>query len=238
MLKIINLSVKINKKTILHPLSLDIKAGEQVSILGQNGSGKTTLLKAITGSLKHTGTITLNGKNIAQSSAYQRAHLIGYIQQHVDQGTIGHMTVEQNMLFALKKKHNLCLAYTKKSINCVHDIIKTAPLTLNKRLKQRVDSLSGGQRQLLALLMVMQKDSSLFLMDEITAALDPNTAQSVAKEVNQILGKRNSASIAVTHDLAHALQYSTRIIILHSGYIAHDITDFGGITKADLINMF
>ena len=208
---------------VLHDFSLAVKPGERVTILGHNGSGKSTLLRAIAGSVIPTrGSIIVNTHNITSYPAHLRANTVGYVQQNPALGTALQCTVEENLFFSFNTPSPFSLAHSKKHKARAKVLLSKIP-TLKKHKKSLASNLSGGQRQLLAVLMVMQKKAPLLLLDEVTAALDPQAAKNVMSSIYKTIQDTQQTVLSVTHNPRHALLYSTRIIILSEGRMAHDI---------------
>lgn len=208
---------------ILKDFSLNVTQGERVTILGHNGSGKSTLLRAIAGNImSSTGTITVSEHDITALAAYKRSNIVGYVQQNTSLGTALQCTVADNLFFAFNTGAPLALARSQTHKQRAKIVLSKNP-TLKQHRKSFANNLSGGQRQLLAVLMVMQKNTPLLLLDEVTAALDPQAAKNVMSNIYKTIQDTGQTVLSVTHNPRHALLYSTRIIILSEGKIVHDI---------------
>lgn len=228
MLNIKNISISYSTPQgplrIMRNFSLNVSAGERVTILGHNGSGKSTLLKAIAGNITPShGEIIVQERDITPLSAHLRSSIVGYVQQNTSLGTAGHCTVEDNLFFAFKARSPLSLTRSTKNKALAQAVFRKSAPILQKHKKAFASSLSGGQRQLLAVLMVMQKHAPLLLLDEVTAALDPKAAKDIMSSIYKAIQQTEQTVLSVTHNPRHALLYSTRIIILSEGRIAHDI---------------
>ncbi|WP_252856497.1 ATP-binding cassette domain-containing protein [Erysipelothrix rhusiopathiae] len=118
--------------------------------------------------------------------------------------------------------------------------MKSLDLGLEDKLHVQVGQLSGGQRQALSLLMALMNNPNLLLLDEHTAALDPKSSESIIKLTQEMVSKRKITTIMVTHNLQHALDYGTRLLMFHNGTIIRDISndEKSKLTKTDLLNMF
>ena len=240
MLSIKNLHVSFatpqGPRCILKGFSLTVEQGAHVSILGHNGSGKSTLLRTIAGyNTTRSGSITINGTRVEAQPAHKRAHIIGYAQQNTLLGTAPLCSVEENLCFAISGTP-LSLARSRTHLEQAHNILKNSALNLYKHRATPAKRLSGGQRQLLAFLMIIQKQTPLLLLDEITAALDPQNSENVANTTYQAIKDSGRTSLSVTHNLRHALAYSTRLIILAEGDISHDIST-ADIKKLDELEL-
>lgn len=222
MLTLKNVSVSINKMPILKNISFTTYPGEHVAVIGQNGSGKTTLVRAITRDIAiNKGAIFLNDVKISTLSRAQCAAYISHLQQNVSLGTIGHLTVAQNLLFASQGTRPFLPIAMPFNIKKIKD---TLPLSLKKYLKKPTHLLSGGERQLLSLMMILQKNTPFLILDEVTSALDPQTAHLVMRKSTTALKEKNKTSLFITHNLEHALTYSSRIVVMRSGSIVDIIS--------------
>lgn len=244
-----------NEKKALVNLNLTLESGDFVTILGSNGAGKSTLFNAICGSfLPDSGKILLNGQNIISRSEHERAMHIGRLFQDPMKGTAPNMTIEENLALAYGRKHKLSLfkrknntnnssskneRYTKPSIFALNksdtdyfrELLSTLDLGLEHRMKTKVGTLSGGQRQAVSLIMSTISNPQLLLLDEHTAALDPETAIKILKITDDIVKKNHITTLMITHDINSALSYGNRTIMLDEGSI---ILDFKGEERKNL----
>jgi putative ABC transport system ATP-binding protein len=208
-------------------LSLDIKEGEFVSIIGSNGTGKSSLLNIISGLIKETsGEITLDNINLTALPEHERTKIISRVFQNPSSGACPSMTVRENLSLALNKGKLLnlkkCLRYKTEKLE---ELLEGISLDLKKYLDVEVKYLSGGQRQALALVMASVSSPQILLLDEHTAALDPKTSNEIMDLTNKIVAEKNIITLMVTHNLKHALTYGNRLIMLHKGEIVLDVID-------------
>lgn len=228
-LKNVSLTVNIGsneQKQILHNINLKLNDGDFVTLLGTNGAGKSTLLNLINGSLMPTtGQILLDGRDLTRLSEVKRAKYIAQVFQDPKMGTAPRMTVAENLLLALKRGQRRSLRLRKLEQHLPLFSRETAQLPngLNKRLDTFVGNLSGGQRQTLSFLMATIKRPELLLLDEHTAALDPNTSKELLHLTDQVVKKQKLTCIMITHQLKDALKYGNRLIILNDGQIVFDV---------------
>ncbi len=228
MLNINNLTVGFNlgtpsEKMVLKNFNLDVEDGEFIVLLGSNGAGKSTLFNAILGSLSYKGDIVLDGKNINSLPQHKRAKKIGVVFQDPLRGTAPNMTVFENMLISSKNIKNFYSRKKYKEIVCQE--LSKYGLGLENQLTTNANKLSGGQRQVLTLYMATNSNPRVLLLDEHTAALDPNTSEKVMEITNDIVTSKNTTTLMITHNLKTALQYGTRLIILNEGKIVVDLKD-------------
>ena len=230
LLSLKNIDKSFNKGTVdemhLFPdFNLDIEEGEFVSIVGSNGSGKTTLLNIINGSVSiDGGSIYLKDENINKVKEHIRARRIGRVFQDPSLGTSPHMSIIENLALAENKgqSYGLTFALSKKKIAYYHELLKSLNLGLEDKMNTKVNKLSGGQRQALALLMATLSPVDILLLDEHTAALDPKTSEMIMELTNRIVEEKNITTIMVTHNLRYAVEYGTRLLMFNQGKIVVD----------------
>lgn len=231
-LELKNISMTVNngtpeEKQILKRTNLVLNDGDFVTLLGTNGAGKSTLLNIINGSLQPTtGQVILDDSDLTSLSEVKRAKYIAQVFQDPKMGTAPRMTVAENLLLALKRgeKRHLKLRGLDKQRQMFSRETSQLPNGLNKRLDTFVGNLSGGQRQTLSFLMATIKRPHLLLLDEHTAALDPNTSHELLELTNNVVKKQKLTCIMITHHLKDALKYGNRTIILNNGEVVLDIS--------------
>ena len=205
----------VNEMCLFQDFNLTIPDSQFVSVVGSNGSGKTSMLNLICGSISaDAGKVIVNGTDITGQKEYMRHRKIGRVYQNPSAGTCPNMTVLENMAVAdLKEKgYGLNRCVRKSRENAYREMLSGLGLGLEDKLETKVGSLSGGQRQVLALL----------ILDEHTAALDPRTAEIVMKLTDQIVREKKMTTVMVTHNLRYALEYGDRILMMHQGKIVLD----------------
>lgn len=216
----------IDEKVAINEMSLHVRKGDFVTVIGSNGAGKTTFLNLISGTFRpDEGDIFIDASKVTHLPEHRRAKYLGRIFQDPLMGTAASMTIEENLAMAdLRGKHRgLRWGVTKSLREHYRHILSVLELGLETRLKDTVSLLSGGQRQSLTLLMVTLSLPKLLLLDEHTAALDPKTAQRVIGLTKKIVEKNNLTTIMVTHNMLQAIKYGNRMIMLHEGKIQFDI---------------
>jgi len=223
----------VNEMCLFHNFNLIIQDGEFVSVVGSNGSGKTSMLNIICGSIAiDQGNIKINDLNIANMPEFKRQRRIGRVYQNPAMGTCPTMTILENMSLADNKGKvfNLQRGTDKKRIQFYRENLRTLNLGLEDKLEIPVGSLSGGQRQAMALLMVTMTPIEFLILDEHTAALDPKTAELIMELTDKVVKEKKITTIMVTHNLRYAVEYGNRLIMMHQGEI---IIDKSGISKTD-----
>ncbi|ACA83476.1 ABC transporter ATP-binding protein [Leuconostoc citreum] len=214
---------------ILDNLNFDIFDGDFITVLGTNGAGKSTLFNTIAGNLKiASGVLKHHDKNIANDSAVSRTDYIARVFQDPKMGTAPRMTVAENLLLAEKRGKKRTLhsrGLTKEKLAEYANITKVMGNNLDTRLQTATGNLSGGQRQALSFLMATRVKPELLLLDEHTAALDPKTSEQLMLATNEQVTKNKLTALMITHNLADALKYGNRLIILNAGKIVLDVRD-------------
>ncbi len=232
----------INEKVALDDFSLEVAAGDFITILGSNGAGKSTLFNAILGDfITDEGNIILDGHDITFDKDYKRALNISCLYQNPLRGTAPNMTIEENLALAYTRKASKSFfAVNKKDSALFREALSQLELGLEDRMKTKMGLLSGGQRQAASLLMAALARPKLLLLDEHTAALDPSAAQKVLKITRDIVGRDNITTLMITHDMKNALSYGNRTIMMDSGRLVLDISgeQRSNMTPADLVKFF
>lgn len=234
----------VNEKVALDGLSLTVNDGDFITVVGSNGAGKSTLFNAISGVfLADRGRILLDGKNITFEPDYVRSKYIGRMFQDPLKGTAPHMTIMENLALAYlraEKNTNPFSRITKKERELFREKLKMLDMGLEDRMNTPVGTLSGGQRQALTLLMATLVPPKILLLDEHTAALDPQAAEKIMDLTKQITQENNTTCLMVTHNLKQAVSIGNRTLMMANGHIVVDITgeDRKDLTIQDLMRMF
>lgn len=217
----------VNEMCLFNGFNLTINHGEFVSVVGSNGSGKTSLLNIICGSIPiDQGKIEIKGIDITNTAEYKRQMRIGRVYQNPALGTCPNMTILENMSLADHKGKTFFLqrGTDKKRIEVYKEILRQLGLGLEDKLEVAVGSLSGGQRQALALVMATMTPIEFLILDEHTAALDPKTAELIMILTDKIVREKKLTTIMVTHNLRYAVEYGNRLLMMHQGEIVIDST--------------
>lgn len=193
LLSVEHLSCGYGDRPVLNDVNLTVKEGETVLIAGPNGCGKSTLLKAIIGMLPLTGgDIRFQGRSITSLSTEQRVLAgIGYLRQ--TDNIFPSQTVDENLALAGLTLSRATYAASRAEMLDLFDFLKP-------KLNVRAGSLSGGQRQALALAMVFLRPQKLYLLDEPTAGLSPKAAEENISKIHEFAGGLRSV-VMVEHRL-------------------------------------
>ncbi|MHC1786840.1 MAG: ABC transporter ATP-binding protein [Christensenellales bacterium] len=205
--------------------SLSVGKGEFISVVGSNGSGKTSLLNILCGSIPvDAGQLLLDGTDITRQKEHLRARRIARIYQNPAMGTCGRMTILENMALADSKykRMNLRPGTDKAQLPRYRQMLAELGLGLENMMQARAGSLSGGQRQALALSMSRLNPIDFFILDEHTAALDPKTADVIMRLTDRMVREGGLTAIMVTHNLRFALDYGDRLLMMHQGQAVLD----------------
>jgi len=230
----------VNEKKALDRLSLHVKPGDFISIIGANGAGKSTLFNAISGSFyTDEGTIILDGKDITLMPEHKRARIIGRLFQDPMLGTAPDISIMENMALAAGKGGWLSILSNKEKAD-FKDRVALLEMGLENRMSQPVKLLSGGQRQALTLLMATYHAPKLLLLDEHTAALDPATAEKVLEITRQVVAENRLTCLMITHNMQNALDLGNRTLMMNQGKIIYDVEgeERKGLTVRDLLERF
>lgn len=248
MLKLTNVSKTFNKGTInekkaLKNLNLTLNDGDFVTVIGGNGAGKSTMLNMIAGVYPiDAGRIEIDGVNISRQPEYKRAKFIGRVFQDPMKGTAAGMEIQENMALAFRRGHRRGLGWGIRSRekDYYHDLLTRLGLGLQNRMTSKVGLLSGGQRQALTLLMATLQKPKLLLLDEHTAALDPQTAKKVLDLTREMVEEQKLTALMVTHNMRDAIQIGNRLIMMNDGQIIYDVAgeEKQKLTVEDLLEKF
>ncbi len=231
MLDVLNLSMLFSKGTVnehkaLDNVSLHLDKGDFVTVLGSNGAGKSSLFNAICGTHDvEIGKIVLDGRDITWMREHKRARIIGRLFQDPMKGTAPDMTIEENLALAHARQSRgpFSRAVKKSDQALFRDKLAEFHMGLENRMKTKVGLLSGGQRQAMTLLMATVASPKLLLLDEHTAALDPNTAEIVLNITKEIVARQGITTMMITHNMVSALALGTRTIMMDAGRIVLDV---------------
>lgn len=216
----------VDETTVFDGFDFKVEDGDFVSVIGSNGSGKTTLLNLICGSLHpDEGKIIFNDRDITNVSEYKRAKIIGRVFQDPKTGTCPDLTILENMALAdnKNKPFGLGRCVNKKRIEYYRSLLEQCDMGLENRLGVQVGTLSGGQRQALALVIANMTDLDMLILDEHIAALDPKSSERVMELTDRLVKKHKITTLMVTHNLRFAVEYGNRLVMMHEGNTVVDI---------------
>ena len=207
---------------VLAGVSLTLSVGDTMALMGPNGCGKTTLLRIISGELVPTaGKIYLAGKDSTNMPAHERARFIGRVHQESYKSLASELTVEETL--ALATRRNTSLSFGLPS---AHDALKTirsfsekAAAFVEPRKKLATRTLSGGQRQLLAIITAILGQPRVLLLDEHQASLDEEVKTTADALIQSIVSAGHAAAMAATHNLEWVNRECSKIAFFEHGNV-------------------
>ncbi len=220
-----------DETTLFDDFNFKVERGQFVSVVGSNGSGKTTMLNLLCGTIPvDAGDIIVGQKNITKMTEYARARYIGRVFQDPQKGGASNLTILENMALADNKNkvYSLGRAISKKRVSYYRTLLESCRMGLEDRINIPVGSLSGGQRQALALVIANMSDIDILILDEHTAALDPKSSERIMELTDRFVKEHQITTLMVTHNLRHAVSYGNRMIMMDKGNI---ILDYAGQKK-------
>ena len=192
----------------LHDISLDVRTGELVAVIGPSGSGKSTLLKLVSGlETGHTGRIALDGEDLSNKPVHQRH--IGMVFQSY--ALFPHLNVLDNVAYGLKLR-KVATAERHRRAQELLDVVG-----LGDYARRGVAQLSGGQQQRVALARALAIDPRALLLDEPLSALDASVRGHLRDQIRAIQQRFNATTLLVTHDQEEALTMADRVAVMQDG---------------------
>lgn len=227
----------------LDNISLELETGTFAIVIGSNGAGKSTSLNAIAGEIiLDSGSIHVGDHDVTKLPTHRRTRWISRVFQDPMLGTAPDMTVEENLSLAERRgeKRGFGKGLNQARRSMYRDRLADIGLGLENRLTDKVELLSGGQRQSLSLVMSIVKKPDILLLDEHTAALDPRTAQLVMEATVRAVESEKLTTLMVTHNMQHAIDYGNRILMMESGRIkiSFDAEEKKSMTTEKLVERF
>lgn len=213
MLHLDNLHAFYGKSHVLHGVTMDVKPGEIVSLLGRNGSGRSTTVKTIMGLVDGQGSIKWNDEEILGHHAFDIAHRgIGYVPENRD--IFPKLTVHQNLMLGEKRRKGQAGRWSYS------DMYEMFP-RLKERQHTEAGVLSGGEQQMLTLCRTLMGDPDLIMIDEPTEGLAPKIVELVAGYLKE-LKRRGISVLLVEQKLTIALEISERCYVMGHGRIVFE----------------
>jgi len=201
-------------RQVLHDVSFTVEEGEQLLLMGPNGCGKTTLLKVLAGALRQkSGRILVYDDDLSEIPLHRRIPRgLGYLMQ--TRNIFPSLSVNENLHLAFWHSHG---RYGER-LGWILDIF---PMLRNK-LDQRAGLLSGGERQALAIGMVLMRPVDLLLLDEPTAGLSPKAAADILAAIHRARQTIGFTGILVEHNLKLVQPWVSRVLVMNQGRIVAD----------------
>jgi putative ABC transport system ATP-binding protein len=224
-----------NEQRALEGVDLTMEERDFVVVVGRNGSGKSTLLNAIAGTLiPDQGQVRIGGRDVTRWPESRRAVLVGRVFQNPVSGTIGDLTIAENLAVAAKRgmRHGILRnALGRGRRRELADRVRELGLGLEDRMDTPVGALSGGQRQALTLLMATWVRPTLLMLDEHTSALDPRSTEQMVQLTDRLIRSQGLTTLMVTHSVPQAVALGDRVLVVHRGQVVESI---GGARKRRL----
>ena len=222
MIKAVDIKKSFGETDVLLGVSLEVKSGEIISVIGPSGSGKSTMLRSLIGLERISGgSIAIGGEYFVENGVYVKDKQMrkilsktGMVFQHFN--LFPHMSVRGNMI---------CAPVTNRLMDKAAANAKCEALLEKVGLADKIDempsALSGGQKQRVAIARAMMTDPEILLFDEPTSALDPELTGEVLAVMKQ-LAAEHMTMVVVTHEMSFARYISDRVIFMEHGVIAAD----------------
>ncbi len=227
-----NLHKSFGSQKVLDGISLTVKRGETLAVLGRSGTGKSVLLRLIIGLEKpDSGSVRIHGQDIAGLALDQLGEIrkkMGFLFQHA--ALYDSLTVGQNVAFPLQH-HKKQMSKSERS-----DRVKTllAEVGLEENDFEKMPSdISGGMQKRVGLARALALEPDILLLDEPTAGLDPISSGEIDDLVLKLQAEHHMASIVVTHDLHSAKTIADRLALLDNGKVLID-GNFEELQKSDI----
>lgn len=193
-------------------VSLEIRRGEWLAIIGHNGSGKSTLAKVMNGLIEASkGSVVVNGKVLTEETVFDARRTVGMVFQNPDNQFVG-TTVEDDIAFGLE---NIGLPREEmlERVTKVLDMVKMSEFRTKEPAR-----LSGGQKQRVAIAGVTALEPEVIILDEATSMLDPKGRLEVISTIQKLHKEKKITVISITHDLDEAAQ-ADRVVLMEQGQI-------------------
>lgn len=232
-----------NEHKALQQVDLTLADGDFVTVIGSNGAGKSTLFNVIGGNFyPDQGHVLIDETDITWMPEHKRAAFIGRVFQDPMRGTAPNLTIQENLALAYSrsKRGPLHFALNKKDTAMFQESLAQYHMGLEERMNTKVGLLSGGQRQVVTLLMCTLVPPKLLLLDEHTAALDPATSEKIMAITKEIVTKYHLTTMMITHNLNAALQTGNRTIMMDTGRLILDISgaERDSMSLNDLLELY
>lgn len=217
MLEIKNLSAGYRGTHVLNEVSLTLEPGKITALVGRNGCGKSTLLSCVNGVVNYTGEILLDGRELRQMTARERALHIALLPQVLPSTA---MRVDELVLLG----RNPHLAFMRKMRRSDMKICKRAMFEtgIAELCEKKVCELSGGERQRAFIAMILAQDTEIIMLDEPTTYMDVGNRAEFFRLLQSLRDRSGKAVLVVVHDLPEAVRYCDRMVVLDGGRVMFD----------------
>lgn len=239
LLEMRNIHKRFGRLIALNGVDLDLRDGEILGLLGDNGSGKSTLMKCLVGVHQpEDGTVHISGEQVEINSPKDaRTHGISTVYQ--DLALVNELTVAANMFLArnpTKRKFGLFEVVDWTQMNERAASILEERLNLNIDPTARVEFLSGGERQSIAIARALVTDPDILVLDEPTSALSPDSAERVEELVRTLREEEGISVIMISHNLDEVFNLTDRVTVLDNADLVGTV-DTDDVTRRDVVEM-
>lgn len=213
MLRVENLNSGYGKLHVLYDVSLECKEKEIVAIVGPNGAGKTTLLNSVFGIADiYSGSIKLDGEELSKLAPHEIARKgVAYVLQMIN--VFSELSVEENL--------RISMTFSKSGPDALEYVYELFPI-LKERRGQRAGTLSGGERQMLAVSIGLVRNPKILLLDEPTAGLMPLYVSLLTKKIGEIRDQKGISIVLVEQNVQKALEIADRVYVFVSGQVVFE----------------
>ncbi len=221
---------------VLKDITLSVKTGEFVSVVGRNGSGKSTLLRCITGLMregKSTGSVSLFGKHVSKMSRLEIAKTAAYAPQSLS-GTLPFTVLD--FLRLSRYPYESSFGWTKVDDSPV--LAALSEVKMRDAANRLMSTLSGGECQKIIIASVLAQETPIVLLDEPSAFLDYRHASEIGRTLRTINRRNKRTVIMITHDINRAFCHSDRIVALKKGECIFDSTPNDFMNEEVLYRIF
>ena len=227
MLILDKINIVFSGKSILKNFSCRVNKGDFIVIVGGNGAGKSTFFDTIAGkNIPDSGQIIFNNEDITNLNESKRAKYMARIFQNTNLNSVGTLTVLENLAISQlnNKTTSLSQGVARMPIEKAIELIKLVGLPENI-LNTKMNQISGGQRQLIAFIMATQLTPQILLLDEPTAALDPQASTKLLYHATKFIKKNNTTTLLITHDPYIAMNIGNKLWVLENGVIIKEYNE-------------
>jgi putative ABC transport system ATP-binding protein len=226
MLELKSINVHFGATHVLKNLSCRVEQGDFIVIVGANGAGKSSFFDTIAGKIQpKSGQVLIDTIDVTAIDELQRSSMVTRIFQNTRLNSVGCLTVAQNLAIAHYSRRSVRFVDGMKGLSRQRAVELIQDLGMDESILDRpMHALSGGQRQLIAFVMSTRLIPKILLLDEPTAALDPQASTKLLEYAAKFIKKHNVTTLLITHDPEIALSIGNKIWILENGIISQQFT--------------
>lgn len=228
----------------LDHVTIEIPRGEFVALIGSNGAGKSTLLSIVMGTtLLDEGSFHVAGEDMTNRPSCERASKVALVRQNPEHNVLATLSIEENFALAMMGRAGRfpLKRYKRETVrHAAHEALSRFGMGLESRMAEAAGTLSGGQRQAVAMAMAAVRQPQVLLLDEHTSALDPKRARILREVTEQVVRESGMTTMMVTHDMGHALAETDRVLMMHRGRVVMNLSgaEKNALTVPELATRF